>query len=629
MYLGGIVMKTKKILSVVAALCAVCALFFACGPKPGGDDGGGGFTVTFNSNGGSNVASISGVESGTGIDKPADPTKDGFDFAGWYKEAALTTLWNFASDPVTANTTLYAKWVAEGSTFTVTFNSTGGSAVATLTGVESGARISAPAAPTRSGFTFDGWFKEVTLTTQWNFNTDTVTASITLYAKWTSSGGDIVPLTGFSIDTSISVERQATKQLTPVFTPLDATEQTVAYTSANVAVATVHATSGVVTGVAKGNTTITARPNGNPAYEKTVQVTVTLKDGDKKPGDIGLKESGGDPVQTTFTVTVGGTKEFVVDWGTQEPTVTDVTWVPSGNLDDKEKHRVFSYAYPDISSNKRPRIKGVGPGTQKFIVTSVMDPDYYKEITIVVANKTGYADPVKVPVDNLTDKSYTTQTMNVPVRDLTGNFNWGHITEGDHYTGDGKRLTDADGYTHYTAEFENALSKNAGTLKSKIVFYYYKNYDNGTYGGSTAHYLQIGWTQKGVGQIDGGVAVGQPVFRFEFPVEEFLRYENYVGTAGPNGIDGDGSQVGKITGIKNASGGYDPCDFKDYYENTEEWYALNNNKQQFNYAGRQSDWGEASFSHVNLGRVVLEVTRAWTAETGAYLLDRIEFELPE
>jgi len=67
-------------------------------------------TVTFNSNGGSSVAPIKKIPTGTTINAPAPPTKDGFSFAGWYKEADINNEWDFATDIVTKNITLYAKW---------------------------------------------------------------------------------------------------------------------------------------------------------------------------------------------------------------------------------------------------------------------------------------------------------------------------------------------------------------------------------------------------------------------------------------------------------------------------------------------------------------------------------------
>ena len=69
--------------------------------------------------------------------------------------------------------------------YTVTFDAQGGSAVAPLT-VEDGKTVEKPADPAKASFTFGGWYRESAYTTQWNFETDTVTEDITLYAKWTA-----------------------------------------------------------------------------------------------------------------------------------------------------------------------------------------------------------------------------------------------------------------------------------------------------------------------------------------------------------------------------------------------------------------------------------------------------------
>jgi uncharacterized repeat protein (TIGR02543 family) len=71
---------------------------------------------------------------------------------------------------------------------TVTFDSDGGSSV-TAQAVANGDKVVKPADPTKSGFTFEGWYKEPALTNLWDFGTDTVTSDITLYAKWTPVGG--------------------------------------------------------------------------------------------------------------------------------------------------------------------------------------------------------------------------------------------------------------------------------------------------------------------------------------------------------------------------------------------------------------------------------------------------------
>ncbi len=75
------------------------------------------------------------------------------------------------------------------SLYTVTFNSNGGSVVAEKTDIPLGSLITEPTLPTKSGYTFSGWYKEDSLTNAWDFAIDTVTDNITLYAKWISKGG--------------------------------------------------------------------------------------------------------------------------------------------------------------------------------------------------------------------------------------------------------------------------------------------------------------------------------------------------------------------------------------------------------------------------------------------------------
>lgn len=147
------------------------------------------YTVTFNSNGGSTIAAKTGVAANTKIAEPEKPLKEGAAFDGWYKEEALTTAWDFAIDTVHTNTILYAKW-KDAITYTVTFNSNGGSTVPQKIGIVKDTTITKPADPTRNGYSFLGWYKESTLKTEWKFATDKVTGTTTLYAKWKYVGGD-------------------------------------------------------------------------------------------------------------------------------------------------------------------------------------------------------------------------------------------------------------------------------------------------------------------------------------------------------------------------------------------------------------------------------------------------------
>jgi uncharacterized repeat protein (TIGR02543 family) len=137
------------------------------------------YTVTFASNGGTAVAAQT-VAQVDYVSEPPEPTKDGYAFGGWYKEAALTNPWDLGTDTVSADITLYAKWKI---VYTVTFESNGGSAVAAQA-VGSGDKVTQPSAPTKAGNVFINWYKEEALTNSWNFYSDTVSADITLYAKW-------------------------------------------------------------------------------------------------------------------------------------------------------------------------------------------------------------------------------------------------------------------------------------------------------------------------------------------------------------------------------------------------------------------------------------------------------------
>jgi uncharacterized repeat protein (TIGR02543 family) len=141
-----------------------------------------GYNVTFNSNGGSTVTSQTVVYNTTAT-APAAPTKPGSAFAGWYSDAAMTAAFTFAT-PITADTTLYAKWITNG--YSVTFNSNGGSAVASQSVVYN-TTAAEPAAPTKPGYTFAGWYSDVATTAVFNFTTP-ITADTLLYAKWITNG---------------------------------------------------------------------------------------------------------------------------------------------------------------------------------------------------------------------------------------------------------------------------------------------------------------------------------------------------------------------------------------------------------------------------------------------------------
>ncbi len=85
------------------------------------------------------------------------------------------------------NITDYAATLTSQELYSVSLDSQGGSAVDAITDIASGSKITKPTDPTKTNFTFGGWFKEAACTNQWDFSTDTVTSTRTLFAKWTAS----------------------------------------------------------------------------------------------------------------------------------------------------------------------------------------------------------------------------------------------------------------------------------------------------------------------------------------------------------------------------------------------------------------------------------------------------------
>ncbi|WP_062551594.1 InlB B-repeat-containing protein [Peptoniphilus phoceensis] len=137
------------------------------------------FTVTFNSNEGSKVEDAKTVDGI--VTKPADPTKDGYTFDGWYTDEGLTKVFDF-NTKLTSDTILYAKWKAktpETKVYTVIFEASGGDFDGKVEKDNDG-KIKEPTAPTKKGYKFLGWYDGSTKVT---FPYE-VTKDVTLKAKW-------------------------------------------------------------------------------------------------------------------------------------------------------------------------------------------------------------------------------------------------------------------------------------------------------------------------------------------------------------------------------------------------------------------------------------------------------------
>ncbi len=227
------------------------------------------YTVTFNSSGGSAVNPAT-VDYNTTVTKPANPTRTGYDFVQW--ELPVGTAYNF-STPVTGNITLTAKWNIK--TYTVTFNSNGGSAVSPAT-VDSNTTVTKPANPTRVGHTFVRW--ELPIETEYNFSTP-VTSNITLTAKWNINTYTVT----FNSGGGTAVANQTVNHGSMVAKPTDPTRMGYDFVQWELPVGTAYNFSTPVTGnialTAKWNIktyTVTFNSGGSSVSPATVDSNTTV-----------------------------------------------------------------------------------------------------------------------------------------------------------------------------------------------------------------------------------------------------------------------------------------------------------------------------------------------------------------
>ena len=118
------------------------------------------YTVTYNTNGGSAVSSAT-VSEGNKLTAPEAPTKAGYTFLGWYKDAAFTNGWNFDADTVTGNTTLYAKWTEATKIYGISgtvyeFNSTTPASGVTVKLMKGDTQVASTTSATDGTYSFTG-----------------------------------------------------------------------------------------------------------------------------------------------------------------------------------------------------------------------------------------------------------------------------------------------------------------------------------------------------------------------------------------------------------------------------------------------------------------------------------------
>ncbi len=308
------------------------------------------YSVTYNEN------------TSTGGSVPIDPTsyeeaatvtvlgntgslvKTGYTFAGWNTQSGGggTTYAADATFNITANTTLYAQWTIN--QYTITFDSDGGSAVTAIT-QDFGSTVTAPAAPTKSGYAFAGWSPEllgtmpvdgVDVTAQWKKNVSSLTIA------------DVGPFTYNGLAQTPTPE---VKDGETVLTK--DTDYTLSYSNnTNVGTATV---------------TVTGTENYTGTQDKTFEITqatptatddITSVDEDGSIViDVLVNDSDGDGDPLTISGVTQG------NHGAVENGATNVTYTPVGDYNGADS---FDYVITDEQG-------GMATGTVSVTVNSVND----------------------------------------------------------------------------------------------------------------------------------------------------------------------------------------------------------------------------------------------------------------
>ncbi|MDR0562347.1 MAG: InlB B-repeat-containing protein [Spirochaetaceae bacterium] len=184
-------MANKKIMRNISAVLSVFAIILLGCPESA-DDPPVQYTVTFDPAGGTVVTTAVQVNSGKTLSDLPIPTKDGYDFVGWFTQNGSQQGIQFDTViPITKDITLYARWKTVGTPdpvmYTITFNAGEGAVEPATIKAEAGASLGdhLPAAA-RSGYTFGGWYTAQNGGGTQFTATTPVTANITVYAKWTT-----------------------------------------------------------------------------------------------------------------------------------------------------------------------------------------------------------------------------------------------------------------------------------------------------------------------------------------------------------------------------------------------------------------------------------------------------------
>ena len=165
------------------------------------------YVVNYNTNGGNNIESVE-VAYGTDIPKPANPSKSGYKFVGWYSDVNLTTEFNFNKMPAN-DITIYAKWTKNDIVINYVLN--GGINNSNNPSLLTTGQEVLLHDPSKAGYSFDGWYTDSSFNNRIDSISNSVDYDITIYAKWVKidyvinynlKGGKIENPTSYNINSS-------------------------------------------------------------------------------------------------------------------------------------------------------------------------------------------------------------------------------------------------------------------------------------------------------------------------------------------------------------------------------------------------------------------------------------------
>jgi uncharacterized repeat protein (TIGR02543 family) len=176
--------------------------------------------VTYEEHGGTTTPDSEFVSGGT-VTLPAKPTRAGYTFDGWFTAQTGGTKYGSTSSPPDGNLVVHAQWtqISANTVFTVTYEEHGGTTVSNAT-FTSGGTVTLPAAPTRAGYTFDGWFTEETDGTRFNSTFSPADENVVVHAQWTQipftvsfeeHGGTAVPDSTFVSGGTLALPAEPTR----------------------------------------------------------------------------------------------------------------------------------------------------------------------------------------------------------------------------------------------------------------------------------------------------------------------------------------------------------------------------------------------------------------------------------